>query len=143
MKKITKITIEKTKKGFPSFWESGGGYRNTGEATIIANKDGQPKKAVYVRSGGELANAHHALLILEKGDHIIKASHHREDFEIRVLRIIEFKTEETTDYAIVEQINHFSEGEWDAELPVYLEDAIQAVQEKATCYHCRAPHYIS
>jgi len=141
MKKITKITIEKTKKGFPSFWESGGGYRNTGEATIIANKDGQPKKAVYVRGFGELANAHHALLVLEKGDHIIKASHHREDFEIEIYRVLDFEVKEET-YAVVEQINRFGMGEWDAELPASLEAAVQAAMQKATCYHCRVPHFI-
>lgn len=137
---MKKMLIEKTKKGYPAFWESGGSYRNTGEATIITDKDGRPKKAVYVRSRGELANAHHALIILEKGDHIIDASHHREDFEIAIYEIVELKTEET--HAVVEQINRFSMGEWDAELPAYLEDAIQAVQEKATCYHCRVPHFI-
>lgn len=42
-----KIRIEKTKKGYPAYWEAGGGYTNTGDATIIASGDGQPKKAVY------------------------------------------------------------------------------------------------
>jgi len=140
-KKPIEIEIERTKKGYPAFWESGGGYTNTGEATIIANKDGQPKKALYVRGRGELACGHHALVILEVGDYIIKASHHRGDFEIQIYEILELKTEETI--AVIEQINCFSWGEWDAELPAYLEDAVQAIMEKATCYHCREPHYIS
>jgi hypothetical protein len=139
---MKKMLIEKTKKGYPAFWEGGGSYTNTGEATIIANKDGQPKKAIYVRGRGELANAHHALIILEKGDHIIDASHHREDFEIAIYEIVELKTEETHAYAVVEQINRFSMGEWDAELPAYLEAAVQAAMQKATCYHCRVPHFI-
>lgn len=135
---MKKMLIEKTKKGYPAFWEGGGSYTNTGEATIIANKDGQPKKAVYVRSRGELANAHHALIILEKGDHIIDASHHREDFEIEIYKILDF--EEKT--AVVEQVNCFSMGEWDVELPTSLEAAVQAAMQKATCYHCRVPHFI-
>jgi hypothetical protein len=138
---MKKMLIEKTKKGYPAFWESGGSYTNTGEATIVTDKDGRPKKAVYVRSRGELANAHHALIILEKGDHIIDASHHREDFEIAIYRVLDFEVKEET-YAVVEQVNCFSRGEWDAELPAYLEAAVQAAMQKATCYHCRVPHFI-
>lgn len=66
-----KIKIEKTKKGFPCLWESGGGYINTGEATIIASPSGGPKKPVYIRNRGPLANGNHALIILGVGDYII------------------------------------------------------------------------
>lgn len=140
---MKKISIERTKKGYPAFWESGGGYTNTGEATIIANKDGQPKKAIYVRGRGYLANAHHALVILEVGDYIIFANHHRYDFEIEILGVLDFEHKGEEIYAVVEKVNCFSIREWDAELPAYLEAAVQAAIEKATCYHCRVPHYIS
>ena len=132
-----KIRIEKTKKGYPALWECGGGCRNTGEATIIASPSGDPKRPVYIRNRGPLANAHHALIILEKGDYIIECNHHREDFEIAIYRVLNFE-EET---AVVEQVNCFSMGEWDKEPPAYLEAAIQAAKEKATCYHCREPHF--
>ena len=36
---MNKIAIEKTKKGYPACWESGGGYRNTGDAVIVAGKN--------------------------------------------------------------------------------------------------------
>ena len=137
MKKI-KIKIEKTKKGFPAFWEAGGGRTNTGEATIIASSNGGPKKPIYIRNRGSLANAEHALFILEVGDYIIFANHHREDFEIEIFEVVGFE-EET---AVAEQTNCFSMGEWDAELPAYLEAAVQAAMQKATCYHCREPHFI-
>jgi len=135
---MKKIEIERTKKGYPALWECGGGCRNTGEATIIASPSGGPKKPAYIRHRGSLANAHHALIILEVGDYIIEANHHREDFEIAIYRVLNFE-EET---AVVEQVNCFSMGEWDKEPPAYLEAAIQAAKEKATCYHCREPHYI-
>ena len=140
---MKKVLIGKTKKGFPAHWESGGGYRNTGEATIISNKDGQPKKAVYVRSRGQLANLHHALFILEVGDYIVEANHHREDFEIDVYEIVGFEEELERIYAVVEQVNHFSSGEWDTELPDFLEAVVHVAKEKATCYHCRSPHFIA
>ena len=135
---MKKIEIERTKKGYPALWECGGGCRNTGEATIIASPSGGPKKPVYIRNRGPLANAHHALIILEVGDYIIEANHHREDFEIAIYRVLNFE-EET---AVVEQVNCFSMGEWDKEPPANLEQAVHTAMFKATCYHCREPHYI-
>jgi len=140
---MEKIRIEKTKKGYPAYWEAGGGYTNTGDATIIAGADGQPKKAVYVRRRGSLANAHHALIIVGIGDLIIKADHHRGDFRIEISKIIGFEdNQEGKTFATLEQVNCFNKGEWNTELPTCLEAAIQAAMEKATCYHCREPHFI-
>lgn len=137
-----KIRIEKTKKGFPAMWERGGGYTNTGVATIIANKDGLPKKALYIRQRGPLANEEHALIPLEVGDYIVEASHHREDFEVEILKVLGFEEKREETYAVVEPVNYFSNGEWEVELPVHLEVPVRASMQKATCYHCREPHYI-
>ena len=139
---MKKVLVERTKKGFPACWERGGGYSNTGGAIIISNKDGQPKKAIYVRGRGQLANSHHALFILEVGDYIVEVNHHREDFEVEILKVLGFESNEKEIYAVVEQINYFNNGEWDAELPTYLEVVVQVAMEKATCYHCRSPHFI-
>ena len=139
---MEKIIVEKTKKGYPACWEAGGGHTNTGYATIISGIDGQPKKAVYIRTRGSLACEHHALVILEVGDHIVEADHHRRDFEIKIFRVTGFEDKQEKKFAIAEQINCFSMGEWDADLPASLEAAVQAAIEKATCYHCREPHFI-
>lgn len=136
--KIEKIQIERTKKGYPALWECGGGFTNTGEATIIASPSGGPKKPVYIRNRGPLANGNHALIILEVGDYIIFANHHREDFEIELYKVVDFEE----DAAIVELEHEFSKGEWDKEPPAYLEQALHTAMHKATCYHCREPHYI-
>ncbi len=138
-----KIKIERTKKGFPAFWEAGGGYTNTGEATIIASSSGGPKKPIYIRNRGSLANSNHALVVLEVGDYIIFANHHREDFEIKIHRVLNFEIEGEDTYAIVEQVNYFSSGEWDKEPPANLEQAVHTAMLKAICYHCREPHYIT
>ena len=138
-----KIKLEKTQKGFPAYWERGGGFRNTGNATIIADREGQPKKAVYIRRRGHLANENHALFILGIGDHIVFADHHREDFTIVVYQVIDFKTDsEDNIYATAVKKRFFDRGEWDEELPAHLEAAVEAAMEKATCYHCREPHFI-
>ena len=133
-----KARIERTKKGYPAMWEAGGGYTNTGYATIIAGVDGQRKKAVYVRKRGPLANEKHALIIVGVGDYIIEASHHRQDFEIRIWSIDQI-LEEEAQFALV---NEYNQGEWEVDPPAFLQAAIQAAMNKATCYHCREPHFI-
>lgn len=140
---MTRIEVEKTKKGYPACWESGGGYRNTGDAVIVADKNGEPKRATYIRRRGSLANAPHALIVLEKGDHIVEAHHHREDFLIEVFRILDFEVKDGEEmYAVVETVTRYDRGEWDTDFPVSLVPAVKAAVEKATCYHCRSPHYV-
>jgi len=92
-KTFRKLEIEKTKKGLPAMWEKGGGWTNTGATTIIADNKGEPKKAIYVRSRGHLACSEHALIVLEKGDYIVKANHHRHDFEITIYKVVDFVDE--------------------------------------------------
>ncbi|WP_374712972.1 hypothetical protein [Symbiobacterium terraclitae] len=122
----------------PALWEHGGGYSNTGGATIIANGRGQPKRPVYIRRAGQLACAEHALFVVRPGDHIVEAAHHREDFSVRIQRIESIHGEA----AEVVTIAHFDMGEWDRpEVAAQFEAAVEAARAKATCYHCREPHY--
>ena len=139
---VEKLIIERTKKGYPAYWEAGGGYTNTGYSTIITGTDGQPKKAIYIRCRGDLACQHHALIVLEVGNYIIEADHHRRDFDIKIFRVLSFEEKNKETYAVIEQVNCFNMGEWEADLPASLEAAVQAAVEKATCYHCREPHFI-
>jgi hypothetical protein len=141
-KKMKKMRIERSKKGFPVTWEAGGGFTNTGEATIIAGGGGQAKKSIYVRKRGHLANSKHALIPIELGDFVIEADHHRGDFEIKISFVYDFVDEEGETFAIIKQVYCFDKNEWDAELPAFLEAAVEAAKEKATCYHCRKPHFI-
>jgi hypothetical protein len=136
-----------TKKNYPAIWESGGGYTNTGYVTIVANPDGSPKRPVYVRNRGHLACGDHALHIVREGDIIITADHHRRDFNIKIWRIRSFarirQNGKVRLFAVPEPLAHFSMGEWDnEEVAARYEDAIRAAMEKATCYHCREPHFI-
>ncbi len=196
----TLVKIEKTKKGFPAFWEQGGGYSNTGEAIVIASQSGGPKRPIYIRRRGHLANENHALFVLELGDYIIEAKHRRRDFDVEIYKVIGFESisrsyfstgdtlykmrlnefiskygrlekypkllgftrdtyridkktaaqsthifrtdeleivelkeeihEET--YAVVKKVNYYNPQ---------LKAAIRAAKEKATCYHCREPHF--
>jgi hypothetical protein len=150
---MKKIEIERTKKGYPALWEEGGGMTNTGFAQIVANPDGSPKHPVYIRRRGTLANTEHALFIVSKGDLVIKTDHHRKDFNTNVYRIANITEEE----AELQLIASYQQGEWDNN---EIEEAMEAVkqnkfhsfydiamaiitaEQKATCYHCREPHFI-
>lgn len=131
------ISVERSRKGFPCLWEFGGGYSNTGDSTIIADKNGEAKTAIYIRRRGQLANGYHALIPVVVGDFIIEADHHRGDFHIRVWKITEITPK---DKATTELVAEFFDGEWD-NLPQFLEEAVEAAKAKATCYHCREPYF--
>jgi hypothetical protein len=137
---MTTITITRSKRGVPCLWEQGGGATNTGHATIICTQDGQKKRPIYIRRSGSLACGKHALIPVQVGDLVIQASHYRRDFDISVYRIAEI----TDDEARMEQVDRYSYGEWTSGEypPENLMPAIRTGMEKATCYHCREPHYV-
>ena len=135
--------LEKTQKGFPAFWERGGGCRNTGSSYIIADCNGKAKRAVYVRRRGHLANEHHALVVIERGDYIIVADHHREDFTVCIWQVEDIVQKSNGQLeALARQAYFFNRGEWITEPPAELETAIDAAVQKALCYHCREPHHV-
>jgi hypothetical protein len=134
--------LVKTKRGLPALWESGGGMSNTGDARIIANSEGQPKKPVYIRTGGHLALGDHALFVVDEGDIVIDVYRHHSDFDISVKRIAKIKTDNEQLIAELETLAHFDQGEWDNEdVAEKYQDAITSATEKSRCYHCREPHF--
>ena len=133
-----KFELTLSKKGIPCLWESGGGMTNTGSSQIIADPNGAKKRAIYIKRSGSLACRQHALVPVAKGDVVIKAYHHRGDFEIRVYRldnIVDAEAEAVLEY-------EFSDGEWNKDIPESLKDAVRAAMKKATDYHCRTPYYV-
>ena len=148
---IKKIKIDRTfKKGYPAAWEVGGGYTNTGEASIICDRNGQPKEAIYIRRRGHLANDRHALILVNRGDYIVKAWQHRGDFLVKIYQVIDFEreaekysdgVEAVNMYSFIREKYRFDRGEWSPDLPEFLEAAVEAAKDKALCYHCRCVHY--
>lgn len=134
------IDIERTKgKGLPALWESGGGYTNTGGATIITGPAGEPLRPYYIKRRGHLACGNHALVPLRPGFFVVKAGHHRGDFWIGVYRVVDI----TDDKATLEAVAEFDEGAWDREPPAFLLGAIEAAKGKAKTYHARHAVYIA
>ena len=122
-----RINISKSRTGIPCLWECGGGYTNTGSATIITDKNGYPKRAIYVRTHGDRCNGDHALIPVSVGDKVVVAKTHRDETSVTVF--------------VISAI--YDDG---AELepcatPI-AEDAIMAAITKAHQYHCRRPFYI-
>jgi hypothetical protein len=137
---ITNIPCDRTKKGYPAVWECGGGYSNRGSCQCIADADGNPKTAVFVRHGGPLACGNHALFIVNEGDLLCRASQWRGDYTIDIYRLT------VAGYAGGDAIGgmliaRFSEGEWDDEPPSCALDLIDAAKAKARDYHCRTLYY--
>lgn len=131
------LTLEMTRSGKPAVWERGGGYTNTGNATIVATNKGTPPVPYYVRRRGELANGHHALMPIMTGWWIIEADHHRGDFIVEVWQVSRIKD------GVVDLLLKYklAEEEWTPMLPDFLLEACKAAIEKAQCYHCREPHF--
>ena len=133
------LRIDLTQKGLPAMWEEGSGYTNTGHSIIVAGPNGEKLKPVYIRRRGGLVGVQHALFVIQPGFIVVKAYHHRLDFEIKVMRIKKIDME--SKIAICEVIHTFDKGEWDIDPPENLIPVIKAAKEKATCYHCRYPVY--
>lgn len=136
----TTIEIELSKRGIPCVWEKGGAYSNTGDCQLVCDMNGLAKKAIYIRTRGSLACEEHALIPIRVNDYIVKVSQWRDDFDIKIHKIISIDTENKV--AELEQINHFSENEWDSELDEKFNAVVEAGKGKATEYHCRTPYFI-
>lgn len=139
---MLQMKLDKTRRGDPAIWESGGGMSNTGRATIVADADGSPLPPIYIRGRGHLACGNHALFLAKPGMVIIQAAHHRRDFSIDVYVIRSITTDQDGEYqADVTRIASFDEGMWAPEKPLHLADAIAAARNKALSYHCRTPFF--
>lgn len=121
------VDITRSKTGLPCLWESGGGWSNTGSAQIITDGQGNPKRAIHVRTHGDLACREHALIPIREGDHVVTVNRHWDRVSIRVERIDSIQ-EDTATLA-------------PETVPICV-DAINAAIAKANDYHCRSAYYI-
>jgi len=141
-------------KGLPAYRESGGGMSNTGEATLVAWKNWEKKKAIYERSKWHLSNENHALFVLNKGDIILNIT--RQDNNdwgnnLTLDRVVSLNPQEEkakVENVIDTQYEEKKKGDravitikdWD-KIDDSLSDLISAAYNKVNCYHCRNSHY--
>jgi len=140
-----RIPLEITRTGRPAVWESGGGYSNTGSAIIFTDQDGCPPRAIYIKRKGHLACENHALIPFALVGWVIKAKHHRGDFEIKIIaRDFERAVNLDERVAFGKLMYSYSDGEWYPHRPPgFLWEALMAAKKKATTYHCRTPMFVS
>lgn len=132
-----KLTLSNNKR-VPCLWEKGGGYKDTGEATLITGKGGQQKKAIHIPTKGHLACKEHALIPISNGDYVIEAFQVKQEFAIQISQIGFVVGEKVKSKLIAS----YSAGEWDIEPAGQLLEAVEAAKKKAMDYHCRRPYWI-
>jgi len=134
----------KSKSGLPTLAEFGGGSTNTGNATVIASAIGAAKRAIYMPTRGHLCNGEHAIFAVAVGDVVVEASHHREDFSIRVWRILAIEQDGERTLARMKleaECDQDSRGNRDGEILGWAEAAVTAAVMKALDYHCRRAYF--
>ncbi len=145
---MTTMRIDTTKRGIPAIWESGGGLTSGGSSTIIAGREGEKRRPVYVPRGGHLSGGNHALIAVHEGFFIVRAGVSRGTrSSATISRIVSVSVKDIDGVkwdatATVELVNSFSRGEWDSPLDPKFVPAVEAAFAKAGEYHCRSAYYI-
>ena len=131
-----KLQIAFTKKGYPAFWEKGGGMTNSGHTELIGDKYGHKKDCIFIRTGGTLSNDNHGLFILNKGDVVCVSHRSGGNISHKLLRYTgEFdKMSQTAEF---EMIDFYDNGEWDNDAHTRFTDIVEASKKKVHIYHCR------
>ncbi len=137
--------IETTKRGFPAMWESGGGMTNTGHAQIIAGRNGEAIRPVYVPKGYSCGE--HALFTVHEGYHVISVGRHGRSYGVSIWKILKVVSKDINGStweasADMELVNHYDNGEWDVALDPKFEAAVSAAKSKSASYHCRSTYFI-
>lgn len=127
---VKEFELTVSKSGIACLWECGGGYKKIGDATIVAGSHGEAKKAIYVRTYGDLACKDHALIPVKVGDYVINAGHEHGNNTIEIFQI----TEINLDSKIAEAVSV-------EKIPTHLQDAVDACVAKSYDYHCCTPYY--
>lgn len=124
---IRTMPLHRSRSGLVCLYECGGGLTNTGGAQLVTSPTGKPKRAIYIRTHGQLCNGDHALIPVRVGDCVVSVDRHRDRVAVQVERITAINGDTAT-------LEHTDD--------LICWDAIQAAVEKSWDYHCRQPHYI-
>ena len=121
------VSLCHSRSGLACCWECGGGLTNTGGARLVTSPTGKPKRAIHIRTHGDLCNNDHALIPVKVGDCLVTVDRHWDRVSIRVERITAIDGDKATLERTDDLISY---------------DAIQAAVAKSQHYHCREPYYI-
>jgi len=132
------VPLEITKTGKTALWESGGGKSRTGESVLIADKVGNPKVPIFIKTKGPLSCGDHALFIVEKGDIVVHTRRKGATTNTDYYRIVAFDTERKRAY--LAKIGHKDLQYFWEQYGGFVELLDRGVY-KAEFYHCRFPVY--
>lgn len=148
---LNTIPIERSKTQKPCLWEYGGRGSTTGKVQIVAASDGSKKKAIFFRYDGDLSCKNHALIPVEIGDFVIRATISditTPDLEnaivdLEIARISTVNQQEVTLVTTNMLDGKIKKGSivWHYDLDSFLRPAIDATLSKLQKHHCRAPYY--
>lgn len=163
--KVKKLKMTKRHK-IPCVWEKGGqrgkSGKEKGKATIVCDKYGRPKRAIYVEANPHCCSAH-AMIPVKKEDIIIEVRYNGKSSQCDIkLFQIEYINESYNEaevkliagyhsykrrYIKVEKVREyiceFCYGYWyNKEIAKEYKDAILAAFDKATCNGCKRPYFI-
>ena len=81
---IRTMPLHRSRSGLACLWECGGGLTNTGRAQLVASPTGKPKRAIYIRTHGDLCNGDHAPIPVRVGDCVVSVDRHRDRVAVQV-----------------------------------------------------------
>jgi hypothetical protein len=153
MDEVTELPIYQTKQGEPAIWEEGGATADYGFARIIAGKEGEPLKPIYIRRKRCKEWWRHALLLAYPGLIIIDTQYYLGLTTTDVWRIVritdphpwanEGRERPGAVVSLVAEYRSDRRDGWRPSCPEWALPALLAAGEKANCYDCRRPHYIA
>lgn len=118
-----------SKSGMACLWECGGGFSNTGYATCVADKYGNPKSAIFIKDRGDLACNEHALVPVVYGDLVCEVNRpNKFELDIKVYQVQEVENNSAT----LVELEDISK----------LQQLTDATVYKSQIYHCRIPVYV-
>lgn len=133
------MSVIRSKKGYPTSWESGGGMSHTGRAFGWAKADGSKKKAICIK---KRCNDNHALFFLENNDIMCNVYESSDGVSIKLEQIIDIaNSDNNTANITLKQIGRYSDGEWDNDPSELIEEFVRSMISKARDYHCRIPYW--
>ena len=124
---IRTMPLHRSRSGLACLYECGGGLTNTGWAQLVTSPTGKPKRAIHIRTHGDLCNDNHALIPVKVGDCVVSVDRHWDRVSVKIERITAIDGDTATLEPTGDLISY---------------DAIQAAVEKSRDYHCRQPYYI-
>ena len=119
-----RIKIARTRTGVPCLWESTMKFADLRRATVILDKNGKSKAAVFLNTDKEK----HALVPIQQNDYIAKAFEDKHGIALSVFKVTEISSMENT--AVITPVYRKSSLITEYEVPVDYSHMISTVMQK-------------